>query len=111
MAKTITINDPTSGVIYTLEYNRKAVEVMEKQGFIASELQDKPMTHIPILFRGAFFMHHRYVKPDVLDGLYAKLTHKEELILALLDMYSEPIITLTGEPDDQAGNVDWTANK
>ena len=34
MAKTLTIKDPVSGESYTLEYTRKTVEIMEKQGFI-----------------------------------------------------------------------------
>ena len=29
MAKQLTINDPTTGVTYTLEYTRKTVEAME----------------------------------------------------------------------------------
>ena len=33
MAKTLTIKDPVSGENYTLEYTRKSVEIMEKQGF------------------------------------------------------------------------------
>ena len=34
MAKQLTINDPTTGVTYTLEYTRKTVEAMEKNGFV-----------------------------------------------------------------------------
>ena len=39
MAKQLTITDPTSGVTYTLEYTRKTVEMMEKQGFIAADVE------------------------------------------------------------------------
>lgn len=42
MAKTLTIKDPVSGENYTLEYTRKSVEIMEKQGFVAEEVDRKP---------------------------------------------------------------------
>ena len=44
MAKQLTITDPSSGVTYTLEYTRKTVEMMERQGFIAADVEKKPMT-------------------------------------------------------------------
>ena len=44
MAKQLTINDPTTGVTYTLEYTRKTVEAMEKNGFVAADVERKPMT-------------------------------------------------------------------
>ena len=47
MAKTLTIKDPVSGESYTLEYTRKTVEIMEKQGFIADDVDRKPMTMLP----------------------------------------------------------------
>ena len=43
MAKQLTINDPTTGVTYTLEYTRKTVEAMEKNGFVASDVERKPI--------------------------------------------------------------------
>lgn len=33
---------------------------MEKRGFVASDITDKPMTTPPALFAGAFLAHHRY---------------------------------------------------
>lgn len=58
MAKTLTIKDPVSGESYTLEYTRKTVEIMEKQGFIAEDVDRKPMTMLPALFAGAFIARH-----------------------------------------------------
>ena len=95
---------------YTLEYTRRTVAEMEKKGFIASDITNKPMTTLPALFAGAFLAHHRFVKEDVIDKIYAKLTKKEELIGALAEMYNEPIMTLVVEPDEgDKGNVNWTA--
>ena len=42
------------GKDYCLEYTRRSVEMMEKRGFIASDITDKPMTALPALFAGAF---------------------------------------------------------
>ena len=112
MAKTLTIPDPISGQTYTLEYTRKSVEQMEKQGFIAEDVQKKPMTMLPALFAGAFLAHHRYVKQDVIDGIYARLTKRDELISKLVEMYNEPILSLLDDPEpgEDEGNLDWTAD-
>ena len=97
MAKTLTIKDPVSGESYTLEYTRKTVEIMEKQGFIADDVDRKPMTMLPALFAGAFLAHHRWVKKDVVDRIYARLPRKDELLPKLVEMYNEPILSLMEE--------------
>ena len=94
---------------YTLEYTRRTVAEMEKKGFIASEITDKPMTTLPALFAGAFLANHRFVKQDVIENIYSKLTKKEALIGKLAEMYNEPIMALVEEPEEDKGNVDWTA--
>ncbi len=94
---------------YTLEYTRRTVAEMEKKGFIASDITDKPMTTLPALFAGAFLAHHRFVKEDVINTIYNKLTKKEELIGALAEMYNEPIMALVEEPEEDKGNLNWTA--
>lgn len=112
MAKQMIITDSTSGITYTLEYNRKTVEQMEKQGFVAEEVTKKPMTYLPTLFAGAFLAHHRFVKRDVIEGIYARLTNKSDLIGKLVEMYNDPIITLLDEPEqgENEGNLNWTAD-
>ena len=111
MAKQLTITDPASGVTYTLEYTRKTVEMMEKQGFIAADVEKKPMTLLPALFAGAFLAHHRFVKRDVIDNIYARLSHKDELINRLVEMYNDPLVTLLDETEqgDSEGNLSWKA--
>ena len=94
---------------YTLEFTRRTVTEMEKKGFIASEITDKPMSTLPALFAGAFLAHHRYVKQDVIDNIYSKLTKKDDLIGKLAEMYNEPIMALVAEPEEDKGNVNWTA--
>lgn len=107
MAKQLTFT--FEGKEYTLEFTRRTVAEMEKKGFIASEITDKPMTTLPALFAGAFLANHRFVKQDVIENIYSKLTNKEALIGKLAEMYNEPIMALVEEPEEDKGNVDWTA--
>ena len=86
---------------YTLEFTRRTVKQIDR----------KPMTLLPALFAGAFKAHHRFVKQDVIDKIYAGMPHKDELIGKLAEMYNDPIVTLMEEPDEKAvKNVSWEAN-
>lgn len=107
MAKQLTFT--YDGKDYTLEFTRRTVAEMEKKGFIASDITDKPMTTLPALFAGAFLAHHRFVKEDIINDIYSKLTKKEDLISKLAEMYNEPILALVEEPEKAEGNLDWTA--
>lgn len=98
------------GKQYCLEYTRKSVETMEKSGFVASDIKDKPMTTLPALFAGAFLANHRFVKQEVIDEIFSKMTNKSDLIGKLAEMYNEPIMTLIDEPEEAEGNLDWTAS-
>lgn len=95
---------------YTLEYTRKTVTEMERNGFIANDITDKPMTVLPALFAGAFLAHHRFVKKDKIDDIFSHMTNKEDLIGKLAEMYNEPITALVEEPEENEGNVSWTAS-
>ena len=98
------------GQEYTLEFTRKSIETMERQGFVASDIVEKPMTTLPTLFAGAFLAHHRYVKKDVIDAIFNRMTNKQELISKLAEMYNEPILALVDEPEEDEGNVIWEAS-
>lgn len=95
---------------YTLEFTRRTVTEMEKKGFIASEVETKPMSTLPALFEGAFLAHHRFEKKSVIDNIFSKLSNKEELIGKLAEMYNEPIMALVEEPEEIEGNLKWTAS-
>lgn len=110
MGKSITITDKISGKAYTLEFNRKSVEAMERQGFVVSEITNKPMTVLPALFRGAFMMHHPSVRRDAIDALFAKISDKSGLIEKLAEMYNEPILALIENDEADEGNVEWGAS-
>ena len=53
MAKTLTLKDE-NGHAYTLEYNRRTAQLIEKQGFTLDALTSQPNTMIPLLVWGRF---------------------------------------------------------
>lgn len=95
---------------YTLEFTRKTVTEMEKKGFVAAEVETKPMTTLPALFEGAFLAHHRFEKKEVINEIFSNMTDKEGLIGKLAEMYNEPIMALVEEPEENTKNVKWTAS-
>ena len=102
------LNFSYNGTEYTLEYTRKTVEQMEREGFVADDLKSKPLTMLPTLFAGAFKAHHKFVKREVIDEIYSKMTNKADLIGKLAEMYNEPIMALIDEPAESAENLTWT---
>lgn len=106
MAKQLTFE--YNGTPYVLEYTRDTVKQMEKNGFVASDIDVKPMTVLPALFEGAFLAHHRFIKKELVNEIYGKLHDKEHLIESLAEMYNEPISALLDEPEE--GNLQWTPN-
>ena len=94
---------------YCLEYTRSTVAMMEKKGFVASDIETKPVTVLPALFAGAFLMHHRKVSTNtkLVEEIYSKFTNRDELISTLVKMYQEPILSLFDEPEEDEGNIVW----
>ena len=102
------LNFDYNGTHYTLEFTRRTVEQMERDGFVADDVKTKPMTTLPTLFAGAFKANHRYVKREVIDEIYSKMTNKAELISSLAAMYNEPLLALIDEPAESSENLTWT---
>lgn len=98
------------GTTYTLEYTRRTVKMLEDQGFVLEDVGTKIMTMLPLLFRGAFYAHHRNLKPDLVDEIFDNMTNKDGLMSKLAEMYAEPYNNLLSEPEEGAeGKVEWTA--
>ena len=95
---------------YVLEFTRRTVTEIEKKGFVAAEVENKPMSTLPALYEGAFLAHHRFEKKEVINEIFSHMTNKEELIGKLAEMYNEPIMALVEEPEESEGNVSWTAS-
>ena len=98
------------GKEYTLEYTRKSIQTMERQGFVVSDMDTKPLSTLPQLFAGAFLANHRFTQKDTIDEIYEHLTDKKELVGKLAEMYAEPINAMLDDPEDPEGNVTWTAS-
>lgn len=108
MAKTIKFSH--EGTDYTLEFTRNTIRTMESQGFTLSQVADKPISILPALFKGAFLAHHKFVKAEVIDKIFAKMTNREKLFELLAEMYNEPIVALMDEPAADEGNISWTTD-
>ena len=63
------ITDPENGKEYTLEFSRKTVVKTEQAGLDVSNLEAKSMTMIPLLFWGAFLMHHPHMTKEQTDSI------------------------------------------
>jgi hypothetical protein len=99
----ITITDPDSGKEYTLEFSRRTVVKTEKAGFEANELESKSMTMIPLLFWGAFLMHHPQMTKDQTDKiLFEDLGGlNEEELSHLGKLYAAPFQTLIANEESE----------
>ena len=94
------------GVEYTLEFSRRTQSQMERAGFQLDEIGSKPQTMIPMLFRGAFIMHHPRIKEEQVNHIYKCLDQKEELIHELINCYTAVTETLFEEPEEEK-KVTW----
>lgn len=99
------------GKEYTLEYTRESVKQMEREGFVASDIVNKPMLTLPKLFAGAFKAHHRFdVKQKQIDEMFDLFTNKGALIEKLAEMYHEPMETLMDDVTDEGNAIAWDAS-
>lgn len=102
--KPMVISDPDNGREYTLEFSRKSVSKTEQAGLDVNRLESASMTMIPILFWGAFLMHHPQMTRDqtdkiLFDGL-GGLSGEEMEYLGKL--YAEPFQTLIARGNEDA---------
>ena len=97
---------------YTLEYTRETVKQMEREGFIAGDIVNKPMLTLPKLFAGAFKAHHKFdIKQKLIDEIFDLFTNKQALVEKLAEMYAEPMETLMdNESVDEGNAIAWDPN-
>ena len=93
---------------YVLEFNRKSVEMLERRGFVAEDFLKAPLTNLPILFNGAFQMHHKGMTLEKTNKILATLKDTSGLIGKLAEMYNEPISALIDDTDEK--NVEREAS-
>lgn len=98
------------GKKYILEYDRKSIATMERLGFNVNEFGDKPMTMLPLAFRGLFIKNHKFVKESFIDECFDNFKNKEKLMETIANMLSETYESLqstTDENGNDLGNIDW----
>lgn len=101
-----TINFTYNGVDYRLGFTLATIESMERSGFVLRELDTKTATRARELFYGSFQANHKGIKRKLVDEIYDKLNHKEELLLGLAELYNE-----AGDALLEEGNVGWTMSE
>ena len=100
------ITDPDTGREYTLEYNRKSVVKVEQAGFDVNGIGATSMTMIPLMFWGAFLMHHPHMTKEQTDKILFDGLHglDEDELAYLGKLYAEPLKTLVSSKEDSDGN-------
>lgn len=94
-----------NGKEYILEYDRETITYIEKMGFSLEKYSSQPMTMYPLLFKGAFYKHHKFVKEQEKDDLYNNIKNRSKLMNALVEMVGEAYEELV--KDNEEGNADW----
>lgn len=107
MAKQIILKDK-DGKEYTLEFNRATVERMQRNGFVLDT--DRLYMCAKDLITGAFRMHHRRMEWPDIEPIWMAQKKRDELLAALVKMFSEPVMALMGTGDgeeDDDENPTW----
>lgn len=98
------------GVEYTLEYNRAAVKALEANGFNGSEIVEKPMTNIDLMFQCSFIKNHPNTSIDLINKILKDCPNKKDLFIELKKMIDETYESLLADPESKdSGNVSWKA--
>ena len=111
MAKTerpnpITITDPDTQEVYTLDFDREAVKFAERRGFKIMEFQNTPDTGISDLFFYAFRKNHKNVAKDKTDKLLDELGGlRPEEVNRLQELYSASIMSLNVDGERKNSRV------
>lgn len=95
------------GKQYILEFTKNSVKEMERRGFVASEVLEKPLTVLPDMFAGAFIANHRFTKRKVIDEIFSQIDDKAELLDSLAEMYSLVIDEFVDELEKRNKNLSW----
>ena len=107
--KPIILTDNASGEVYTLEYSRESVVFINNHGFKRSEIEDNMEEMLPLLFWGAFRMHHRRISRTQADAILEKLGGiTDSMLNRLIALYNVPITTLVRSDDEGTDSENFT---
>lgn len=106
-----TIEFEWEGTTYTMEFNRKSAEVLERKFDInvaeMITMGTVRLTDLPVLFSVAFMMHHPNMKQSTVDTLYTYMTDKQSLMAALIEMLATAVMDVFEEPEEGKA-ISWT---
>lgn len=107
----IVLEDKTTGEKYTLEFNRESVVFTNRLGFKPSEIEDNFEEMFPILWYGAFRMHHKSLSRTQTWDIFEKKMkgHISSAALSRLgELYSAPKNSMVVDDEDELKNADVT---
>ena len=102
--KSVVLTD-AEGNEYTLQFNRKVVKQMQRNGFVLDF--DRLYMCATDLIAGAFRMHHPWLKADDCEEIFRHQNNRGELLGILANMFSAPALDLMGE-DANEGDANPT---
>lgn len=104
----------SEGTPFTLQFNRKIVLQMQRNGFVLD--LDRLYMCARDLIQGAFKMHHPWLKWEQIEAIWMNQGSKRgELLGYLANMFSAPALDLMGdgteddtaEPENPTFDVVW----
>ena len=97
--KQLVLRDADGGS-WTLQFNRKIVLQMQRNGFVLD--LDRLYMCARDLIQGAFKMHHPWLKWDQIESIWTFQGSKRgELLGYLANMFSAPALELMGDGSDE----------
>lgn len=95
---------------YVLEYNREAIKFMENEGFVLSEVDNKPAIMLDLAFKGAFYKNHKGISLQKIAEIFDILGDKQKLSANLMAMINETYMSLLEDnKDNKEKNIVWKA--
>lgn len=86
------------GTAYTLQFNRKIVLQMQRNGFVLD--LDRLYMCARDLIQGAFKMHHPWLKWEQIETIWKLQNNRGELLGYLANMFSAPALDLMGDASE-----------
>lgn len=110
----IIIENPDTGVKYTIEYSRRTVKLMEREtGVNLIQLQEllkkAPLDTVSNLFYYGFLMHHEgeLTQDETDDILFDEMGMSEGLIESLVGLYAQAYASMKVD----SKNAKWVVKK
>ena len=78
---------------YILEFSKRTCKLAEEEGFNFDAFGNKPLAMLEILFRCAFYKHHKSIQynPDLANEIWDSIDDKSGIQEALMELYAEPV--------------------